>query len=321
MKLEEHDSKYALFVVRVTDALESLGAKATQVKGAEIEAWVKENFPSDHKLLEPSWGSHLNAATNDPETRIRRVPGRYTYTLLSIAPAPSAVAGLAVGGTPVQDGLRTPEAADQQPASVAQPGSPADASPTEEQSQYTKREAALYPVLRDWLAGRQFRAEDTSNSRRGRTWGNPDVAGLRITEGLLGTREVELVTIEAKVAIGGWRQQIFEAVSHKRFAHRAYFAFAFGADAPVLDRVPDVAALRQYGERFRLGILVVFVPEDTFDRLKYDAGPIVLDATEVRVEELWPAVYDHVRPEETVEYLRGTLGLASDEDVYAFGRD
>lgn len=314
MKLEEHDSKYALFVDRATEALTALGAEKEPVKGTAIDEWVQKHHAVDYKLLEPSWGSHLSASTADPETRIRRVPGRYTYTLLAIAPAPQSAP--AAGATGSGEHLL--------PAGVGErvvPESPERTPPADERAQYTRREAALYPAIRDWLAGRRFRASDTSSARGGGVWGNPDVAGLRITEGLLGTREVELATVEAKVTMDRWRQLVFEAVSHKRFAHRAYFAFAFGSDEPALDRVPDVAALRQYAERFRLGILVVFMPEETFRRLLDEKGTIALDASDVRVEELWPAVYDPVRPEETVQYLRETLDLRSDDSLYAFGRE
>lgn len=320
MKLEEHDSKYALFVDRATSALVALAADKTPVTGAAIAEWVEKNHSADRTLLEPSWGSHLNAATSDPETRIRRVPGRYTYTLIPVAPEPAVAAGPSADAAQGLVPQATDATAPVVPEATAPDATATPAATAEEQAQYTKREAALYPVLRDWLAGRKFRAADTSNARGGGTWGNPDVAGLRITEGLLGAREVELATVEAKVSMDRWRQLIFEAVSHKRFAHRAYFAFAFGTDEPALDRVPDVAALRQYAERFRLGILVVFMPEEMFKRLREDTGTISLDGTELRVEELWPAVYDPVRPEETVQYLRGTLRLESDDAVYAFGR-
>mgnify|MGYP006974890755 CR=1 FL=1 len=52
-----------------------------------------------------------------------------------------------------------------------------------------------------------------------------DVVGLKVSEGLLGQRDLEVATIEAKLTRKSWKQVFFEAVSHKRFSHRAYFAF------------------------------------------------------------------------------------------------
>lgn len=180
----------------------------------------------------------------------------------------------------------------------------------------------MYPVLRDWLVARQFRAKDTSGSKSGGAWGNPDVSGIRIAEGFLGRRDLELATIEAKVSLSQWRYWIFEAISHKRFAHRAYFAFAFGSDEPGLDRLPDVDGLRKYAERYRVGILVVFMTKESFTRLVSDkTDDLKLDTAEVRVEELWPALRDEVPAEELTDYLYRVLRLQTDEDLYGFGRE
>jgi hypothetical protein len=300
MTLDEFGSKYELFVKRVTEALEALSREAEFITAKQIYDWVSQKYPEDVKLLDPSWGSHMSAATRDKGTKICRVPGRYTYRYAQKELEPSqALAGAG-------------ESSDSPAALDAAQVAP-------ERARYTKREAALYPTLRDWLSGRGFRAEDTSAGRAHGTWGNPDVTGIRIVEGYVGNRELEVVSIEAKASTTNWKQLIFEAVSHKRFAHRAYFAVAFGSDEPSLSSVPDAEELRQYAERFRVGVLVVFLPTEVYDKLTQGReGEIQINSTEVAVEELWPAVFEPTRSVETTSFLMN-LGLKTDQDLYEFG--
>lgn len=298
-----HNTKYGLFVARVTEAMENLTANVEQVSAKRIYEWVRDHYPEDVKLLDPSWGSHMSSAVRDENTKIRRVPGRFTYHLLAEPPSANAV--------PVQEEL----------AAATEEVQRSEDAPAEV-IKYTKRESALYPTLRDWLSARGFQAEDTSRYKAGGTWGNPDVTGIRIAEGFVGYRELEIVTIEAKSSIANWRQYIFEAVSHKRFAHRAYFAFAFGSDEPTLSAIPEAESLRQYAERFSVGVLVVFLPAEVFRKLHEDKnGKVEIKSDEARVEELWPANYEPVRSEDLTGYLSNTLGIETDKSLYEFGRD
>jgi hypothetical protein len=311
----EAPTKYERFVDCVTKALAELKAEVTPVMGAAIRNWAEKNSPDEFVDLQASWNTYLTTASNDAHTRIRRVPGKYTWTL-----EPTRVPRIENAQGASTEETASPETV----ANLAQPqvgGDVPGLAPPAEQAAYVKRETTLYPSLRDWLAGNRYGAEDTSKARGGRKWGNPDVTGIRITEGPLGSKELEITTIEAKIKKDDWRQLIFEAVSHKRFAHRAYFAFAFGSDEPLLEAVDEREELRMYAERFRIGVLVVFMPSETFKRLQEGGTPVELgDDDDVVVEELWPAVHDEVRMDEVTRFLRDTLGLASDREVYAFGQ-
>ncbi|MEZ4228780.1 MAG: hypothetical protein R3B89_06430 [Polyangiaceae bacterium] len=295
MKVNGFETKYELFVDRFTEGMEALCGIGNQTaKSSQVLAWVEQKYPDDIDHLKSAWGSHLSAAAVDPNTRFRRVPGKYTYELL--ATPPSALAQVGGDEDPTED-------ANEQAASA-----------------YTKREAALYPALRDWLAARRFRADISANSKGGGVWGNPDVAGLRITSSLLGQREVEVATIEAKWTLGGWRQSIFEAVSHKRFANRAYFAFALGTDEPGLDVVPDADAIRTYAERFGVGILVIFLSQERYEHLKSAKGDeLDLSSDDMVVQELCPAIRESIPLEETHAFLTNVLSIASEDKLYAYG--
>ena len=107
-----------------------------------------------------------------------------------------------------------------------------------------------------------YQAEDTSNIRSLGVWGNPDVTGLMVNE-FIGRHELEIVTVEAKLGVDAWEKDFFQAVSQKRFSNRAYFAFALPEDAA--DKLPT--DLRYYSERFGVGVLVVDLPNDVYQRL------------------------------------------------------
>ena len=97
---------------------------------------------------------------------------------------------------------------------------------SEGEVQRANDESDLYPIFVEWLAQNGYRSQIVANSRSNGQWGNPDVVGIKIYEGIASV-ETELVTIECKKVFDNWKHWIFEAVSHTRFSDRSYFAFAF----------------------------------------------------------------------------------------------
>jgi hypothetical protein len=144
------------------------------------------------------------------------------------------------------------------------------------------------------------------------------VAGLKVTETPLAGKHIEVATIEAKLGPGYWRYYFFEAVAHKRFAHRAYFAFVVGTDDPSVVDVVEGDEMREYGEKYGVGVLVIFVPLSEYGNLISGANP-TLDADSILVQELWPAVYDPVTPAALNSFLRDVLELHDERAIYAFG--
>ena len=137
---------------------------------------------------------------------------------------------------------------------------PAPQPPAEERS----KEKWLYPALLSWMLGRDYRAKDTSSlrSRDLGKWGNPDVTGIAVNEHFA-RLEIEVATIEAKVGFDAWEIDFFQAVSQRRFANRAYFAFALPREAA--EKLPT--ELRYYSELFSVGVLVVELEDDLYGRL------------------------------------------------------
>ena len=132
---------------------------------------------------------------------------------------------------------------------------------------------------------------------------------------------LELASIEAKISEFDWRRVFFEAVSHKRFADRAYFAFAFGTDQPTTTKLPELQLLREYGEKYRVGILVVFMEPGLHQLLlsaqEAEIPEITLDM--VRVEEVWPAMYDPVPLSMRERFLREVLEIEDMKALHTYG--
>lgn len=285
------ESNYELQVRLVEEALVALGADSPH-KGAEIREWLEKERPEDYQKLEASWGSYLSRAVVDTTNRIERTPGKYTYSLRPVtdtAPPPPPE------NTPSVDPQPTPGAPRQQ------------------------RELILYPLLATWLRSRGYSARVTARSKGGGAWGNPDVTGIKVVDGFLGQKSLEVSTIEAKLSSDSWRYYFFEAVAHKRFAHRAYFVFAQGSDEPSLSEVVDGSLLREYGEKYHVGVLVVFVPSDRYAQLiSGNVSGTELRLDDVVVEELWPALHDTISAAAQTDFLQGTLKLSEDGDIYRF---
>jgi hypothetical protein len=287
--------KYETARTLAGEALHALKTKGKdRASGQEMLDWIGKKRKPQLKLVEKSWGSFLTRMLDDPESSVVREPGRYGYMLREPDP---------------------PQPVD--PEETATPIEPEIASPVRVQ-----REQRLYSLLVEWLQAKEYQAEDTSLFRRGGAWGNPDVVGLRCFEGIGAALHLELVSIEAKVADSNWRRVFFEAVSHKRFADRAYFAFAFGSNEPSVAKLPEFHELRDYGEKYRVGILVVFMEPSAHEALCASDSEAVptFSLEDVRVEEVWPAVSDPVPPHTRERFMQDVLDIRTIHKLHSFGR-
>jgi|GEM_PF-7069050 len=82
-------------------------------------------------------------------------------------------------------------------------------------------ERILYSHFETWLRSNGYNAAITADMKTLGAWGNPDVVGIRSDRGLSG-RTHEVATVEAKISHRNFKRDLFEAVSHRRFADRAY---------------------------------------------------------------------------------------------------
>ena len=148
-------------------------------------------------------------------------------------------------------------------------------------------ERPLYPILEKWLQDQGFRTKDTSNMKGMGKWGNPDITGIKSEEKFGTAGDIEIATVEAKINSDTFQLDFFEAVSHKRFANRAYFAFA--AQNDYIRQQND--ELRYYSELYKVGVLVVAMDQEIFEQ--YLSGKLTkFEFEDVDVYEMFSAPYE-----------------------------
>lgn len=192
-----------------------------------------------------------------------------------------------------------------------------DSGPEATTSQPQKRvqkEILLYPVLESWLVAQGYQAEDVSSGRSLGKWGNPDVAGINALDAFNGL-SVELVTIEAKISLDNWEQWIFEAVSHRRFANRAYFAFAHPEET--ISKIPQ--DMRYYAELYGIGVIALSMDNEQYKQLQSGDLTEPLESEDVEVVEVFSAPYSFVQPKYQLKFCNA-LGITCLKELYRWGR-
>lgn len=176
-----------------------------------------------------------------------------------------------------------------------------------------QKENKLYEVLKDWLIQQRYRARVVDSTRANGMWGNPDIAGIHTVSDITGI-SIEITTIEAKTTEDQWRKWFFEAVSHRRFANRSYFAFAHPEGQ--LDKLDP--ELRYYSELFGVGVLIVAINKTKYDDL--NAGQITqpLAMDDVDIIEHYSAPFNFVQPRFQKPFIE-SLGIKDILEVAKWG--
>jgi len=177
------------------------------------------------------------------------------------------------------------------------------------------RESLLYPVLEAWLIGQGYQAGNISTGKALGKWGNPDVAGINPL-GAFNGFSVEVATIEAKTSINDWEKWIFEAISHRRFANRAYFAFAHQSET--ISKIPK--DMRYYAELYDIGVLVISVENTRYDELMNGENIGELASGDVEIIELYSAPYNFVQPKYQLQFCEA-LGIGNIQKLYQWGNN
>jgi hypothetical protein len=177
-----------------------------------------------------------------------------------------------------------------------------------------QKEALLYPVLEGWLSAQGYQSKNISSNRSLGKWGNPDLAGVIALDCFSGI-SLEVVTIEAKTSLENWEQFIFEAVSHRRFANRSYFAFAHPEEA--IAKIPQ--DLRYYTELYNIGVLLLSLENDTYNKLINGNLENLLDVEDVDILEIYSAPYNFVQPKYQIKFCNA-LGINCVKELYQWGK-
>jgi len=178
-------------------------------------------------------------------------------------------------------------------------------------------EKDLYPFLEKWLFQiDNERVSDISANRKHKKegrWANPDLVGLKI-DNLFGATEVEITTIEAKLTLDNWEQNIFEAIAHTIFSNRSYFAFVH-SEGHVNKIPPD---LKHYAERFKVGILIIALDPNDYLKVKKKEKFALTDENH-KFLEYSPAPYNSPHVKFKKRFLEG-LEIREPADLFRFGK-
>ena len=216
--------EYILESGKHVDAKSALSTK-------ELFEKAKDEFPDifDGFIRETTFGVYLSKSGSDTESRINTLGRKQGYYLTRNVAAE----------------LLEESGDDIQTAKIKQ------------------HEKLLYPVVNKWLVEQGYQADDIADLKSGGAWGNPDLCGLSVIKRIDG-HDVEVVTVEVKPSLLNWERQFFEAVSHRRFANRSYFAFAHPEEE--IGKIPS--EMRYYSELFGVGVLVIRLGFSEFDDLQ-----------------------------------------------------
>ncbi len=190
-------------------------------------------------------------------------------------------------------------------------------TPGSKMNKRQQREKLLYPFCEDWLLLQGYARAGVLKTM-GDRWGTPDVVGISRRENHLVGHYLELATIEVKASAVDWKTLIFEAVSHRRFSNRAYFAFGCPADEENKTD-PD---LRYYCELFGVGALMILLDNQRYKLLNEgkDLRDLQLSREDVLVKELYSAPYQTVQRRYQLDFVENVLDMKHSDDVIRFGR-
>jgi len=263
------------------------------LSSAELFDSVKKEFPAE-EFPKNTFYQYLSNTVKDTDSTINCLGKRKGYYLSSIAN--EAKLSDTVIGTEF----------------------PEISSATEQEeilipAKRNQKESLLYPVLKSWLVTQGYQAENVSSGRNLGKWGNPDIAGINAID-LFNGLSIELVTIEAKASLDNWEQWIFEAISHRRFANRSYFAFAHPEET--VSKIPQ--DMRYYSELYGVGVIVLSMDNEQYKKLQ-SGGLKTLDSEDIEVIEVFSAPYNFVQPKYQLKFCEA-LGVTCLKDLYQWGK-
>jgi len=174
-------------------------------------------------------------------------------------------------------------------------------------SEFTLLEKHLYPLVEAWLqqgagTGSEYKETQTvANARGNGPWGNPDIVAKKQTR-FAGAVEIELVSCEVKRDIVAWEKFFFEAVSHKRFAHRSWYCVRIDARSSL----PKRELMVQYAERYRVGIATIELSEKECERLVRLKDETLQDWAAEKIHVVHSAPFDPVPLSEVRQFCENS---------------
>jgi hypothetical protein len=176
------------------------------------------------------------------------------------------------------------------------------------------KEKDLYSILTRWLNTKIDKAIDASNKRGAKKWQNADILGISFINDV-GREDFELHAMEVKVLHNNWRVDLFQAVSHSRFANRSYFAFLLrGSDIDKLEN-----DLKEYAYQFGIGLVAIVIKDEYWNNILAKKQELTLSDTDddsiCEIREISFAPYHRVNPTIRTTFLEQAFDIRSIQDL------
>mgnify|MGYP004650234881 CR=1 FL=1 len=175
------------------------------------------------------------------------------------------------------------------------------------------KECDLYESIECWLDTKAIVIKNIAQKRKGAKWQNVDVLGIS-THYYCDTQCVDIYSVEVKLSMDNWRQDIFEAVSHSMFANYSYFAFMIKASD--IEKIDE--NLKIYAHKFDIGLLVVAISDKHWNAVMQQSEKISLNGKKAnaRIIEISIAPEHEVSRKIQNDFLVNVLQIKHIGDVY-----
>lgn len=176
------------------------------------------------------------------------------------------------------------------------------------------KEKDLYSILTKWLNTKTDKAIDASSKRGAKRWQNADILGVSFINDV-GREDFELHAMEVKVLHNNWRVDLFQAVSHSRFANRSYFAFLLrGSDIDKLEN-----DFKEYAYQFGIGLVAIVIKDEYWNNILAKKQELALSDTDddsiCEIREISFAPYHKVNPTIRTTFLEQAFDIRSIQDL------
>lgn len=265
------------------DALES----AKSILLPEIVTYVTAKEP---EIKENTIAAYMSKIARDPDSSIRSAGFKRGFYVSKLTPESAPIPPAASNLTKLKN---------------TQPK-----APSAEGNNWV--EEKLYDLISAWLEAEGYQAQVTSDLTKNGKWGNPDVTGLKVTDTVAETKEIEIATVEVKSSEKDWRQMIFEAVSHTRFANVVYFAIAMSES--LYENLEDEIYL--YAEEYGIGLVGIIMADDDYN--KFVSNELQPTYASVEIKELRTPTFRQLRPYFREKFLK-SLKITDLRGVFTWG--
>lgn len=176
------------------------------------------------------------------------------------------------------------------------------------------RELSLYEPFHNWLVGfwskdvglDQFLVSKTASQGRrdtGGQWTRPDFAIAAVKSyKFYRTKSLEIVSFEIKPTISDALVGIYEAATHRTFAHRSYLAVHFESEKEKENARDLLSRIEKKAAQFEIG-LIVFTNPTNWDTYETISDPSLQEPDPVEIDKFISQQFSEQDHEQLLKWI------------------